>query len=244
MINQKMKAFLNGILELFGVRAVNLHWGPRGFLSTFKRIRAQGVVPEQIVDVGASDGSWSIECMKVFPDAWYFLVEPLNDHAECLQLLAEKFRRFTVWHGALGSTSEKLPLHCHGGQTSFLKSRDFPCEKEAVTIVERLDDLVKAGILNRPNLIKADVQGFEMEVLRGAQECLNTCELLYLEVSYRQIYDSGPLAHDIISYVTSKGFRIYDICTYSQRPRDFELAQSDVLFAKEFSKLFECEGWY
>jgi hypothetical protein len=97
--------------------------------------------------------------------------------------------------------------------------------------------------IQQPDMIKADVQGFEIEVLKGAEKCLENTELLLLEVSYRRIYQNGPLAHEVISYVGSKGFRILDICTCIKRPFDGELIQSDILFAKDGSRLFEPEGW-
>ena len=106
-----------------------------------------------------------------------------------------------------------------------------------------LDSFLEDETISAPDIIKADVQGFEMEVLKGAQSCLESAELLLLEVSYRQIYKNGPLAHELVSYVGARGFRIYDICSYTQRPLDGELAQSDILFAKDTSILFKHEGW-
>ena len=54
----------------------------------------------------------------------------------------------------------------------------------------------------------ADVQGFELEVLKGAEKCLKSTQLFLLEVSYLSIYEEIPLAHEVMSYAGSKGFRI------------------------------------
>ena len=86
-------------------------------------------------------------------------------------------------------------------------------------------------------------RGFELEVLKGAGRCLDTTSLLLLEVFFQQVYQGSPLAHEVISFVGGLGSAICDVCTYSQRPLDGELAQSDILFARTESVLFSKKGW-
>lgn len=241
-MNKTLHNFINSCVGLLGVRFVNTHWGPRGFADTFRRIQAQGLVLNQIVDVGASDGCWTRECMRVFPQAKYFLVEPRLEHRGDLESFVRVDSRVAWWHGALGSHETTMPLILHGGQSSFLPSKTFRGERVNIS-VRRLDDLVCEGRLTPPDLIKADVQGYELEVLKGAEECLQSCKLLLLEVSFRRIYDNCPLAHEVIAYVGQRGYRLFDICTYSQRPYDQELGQSDLLFANAESGLFNYEEW-
>lgn len=233
---------VNAFLKKIGLRLVNAKWGPRGVENTLRRIKAQGVLLDQIVDIGASNGSWTKECMEIFPNSKYFLVEPQPIHKKELEELEKDNPKASFWYGALGAETIILPLIIHGGQTSFLKSAEYSGESIEVP-VRKLDDLVQEGRLNPPDFIKADIQGFELEALKGSQISLKTCTLLQLEVSYRQIYDNCPLAHEVIEYVGHHGFRLYDICSYSQRPFDLELAQSDLLFAKEKCQLFKYEGW-
>jgi hypothetical protein len=71
--------------------------------------------------------------------------------------------------------------------------------------VRTLDSFLGQPALHAPDLIKADVQGFELEVLRGATKCLETAKLLLLEVSYRRIYENLTLAHEVIGYVGRRG---------------------------------------
>jgi hypothetical protein len=87
------------------------------------------------------------------------------------------------------------------------------------------------------------VQGYELEVLRGATRCLEATEMLILEVSFRRVYKDSALAHEIIAYVADRGFRIYDVCSYVQRPSDLDLIHSDLVFVSESSSLFSYQGW-
>lgn len=236
---------INKFLGKVGLRIISSSWGPRGFLNTLYRVKRQGIRPSQIIDIGASDGKWTRDCLKVFPDAKYFLVDPLEKNSVLLNKLHQTKPQVKVWQGALGPRHGQLDLYIHGDQSSFFASEYSQSNEMSTRTVKvrTLDSFMEDSTIQQPDMIKADVQGFEIEVLKGAEKCLENTELLLLEVSYRRIYQNGPLAHEIISYVGSRGFRIFDICSYVKRPLDGELAYSDILFAKDDSKLFKFEGW-
>lgn len=233
------------MLAKAGVRLINRDWGPRGFAASFRKLAAQNISPGVIVDAGASDGKWTLECSTIFPNAKYLLVEPLPANRSKLETLCHEHRNFHFWPGALGATKGSMTLHVHGDQSSFLPSEYDESTAAAVcdVPVRTLDSLVDEGICSQPNLLKADVQGYEREVLAGAAKSLGAIEVLLLELSFRRIYQGGALAHEVIADLGSRGFRIYDVCTYAQRPRDGELAQADVVFVRDQSKVFECETW-
>jgi FkbM family methyltransferase len=224
---------------------VNRNWGPRGFTASFRKLAAQGIAPTVIVDAGASDGKWSLECSEVFPQAKYLLVDPLPANQPRLELLCREHSNFRFWSGALGSANGTMNLKAHGDQSSFLASEYAGSAGSTSHNVEvrTLDSLVAEGISAAPNLLKADVQGYEREVLAGATNSLATIEVLLIELSFRRLYQGGALAHEVIADLGNRGFRIYDLCTYAQRPRDGELAQADVVFVRDGSKVFACETW-
>lgn len=236
------KKLINAFAAFMGVKVVSAHWGPRGFAECFRRAKVNGFCPATIIDVGASDGRWTLECINVFPSAQYFLIEPLEENRERLNALAKSSSGIQVWHGALGANSGSLPLNTHGDQSSFLPSIEYPGEAHPVE-VRTLDSFLISNRYSAPFLLKADVQGYELEVLKGAEHCLAHTEMLLLEVSFRRIYEGIPLAHEVISFIGNRGFRIYDICSYVQRPGDGELAQADIVFVRRESPLFAYEGW-
>jgi FkbM family methyltransferase len=245
MFRAQGRALVNTILGWCDLRMVNRTWGPRGFAASFRRARATGLVPRQVVDVGAARGLWTQECMEVFPEGQYFLVDPLEENRDCLSELHGQFANVNMWTGALGAQAGRLEMHVHGDQSSFLSS-EYADSQDALSReveVRTLDSFLEEERIAPPDLIKIDVQGYELEVLKGAKRCLETTELLLLEVSYQPIYERAPLAHEVIGFAGSLGFAIYDICTYSQRPLDGELAQSDILFVRRDSVLFSKPGW-
>lgn len=242
-IKEKLRFVINSLLKLIGLRIISNSWGPKGFIFTLNRLSKLNFNPELVIDVGAARGEWSLETYEIFPNAHYFLVDPLPQNLDKLQALKDE-NSFNFWSGALGSSSQTLDINVHEDQSSFLDSEYVPEERLQVKVTS-LTRLLKDNYPEVKNniLLKIDVQGYELEVLRGAEEKLEAIEVVLIEVSFKRIYEGTPLAAEVIGYMNSKGYRIYDICTYAQRPSDNELAQADILFVKQGSPIFIDESW-
>lgn len=245
MNTRKLKDLVNAALGSLGVRLVNARWGPRGMFEALRRARQRGVTVRQIIDVGAASGEWTRDCLRVFPDARYLLIEPIADHRCELEDLARRHPNVTVWAGAAGASSDRRTLFLHSDQSSIYESEFGSGDSGPGTVVEvrPLDSFLGSLLERPPDLIKADTQGFELEVLKGADRCLEHAQAVLLEVWFQRVYERAPLAHEVVSYLGDKGFQIYDLCTYVQRPLDGEFASSDILFARADSPLFRTVGW-
>jgi hypothetical protein len=88
-----------------------------------------------------------------------------------------------------------------------------------------------------PLLLKLDVQGFELEVLAGAQSTLDRTEVVVSEVSLLPYNKGAPLMHEVIAYLAEREFLPYDICGGLRRTSDMALFQTDMIFARRGSEL-------
>lgn len=79
----------------------------------------------------------------------------------------------------------------------------FPT-KEAVA-VERLDNISFDHSLY--NMINIDVQGFELEVFKGAEETLESINIIYTEVNFEKVYKDCALVEDLDRYLSPYGFK-------------------------------------
>lgn len=232
-MREAFKEAVNAVLTRGGLRLISSAWGPRGFAAPLRRLVGQGWMPRQVVDVGAFKGTWTAECLRVCPDSRYLLIDPLSANRAALMDLASRHTNVTAWFGAAGATEGELVIHSHADQSSPLIAVDEAWRAtESITVpVRTLDSFVASGEIAPPQLIKVDVQGYELEVLRGATEALGSADAVLLEVSFRELYEGQPLAHEVIAFLGDRGFRIADVCSYAQAA-DGSLEQSDMLFLR------------
>ncbi len=80
--------------------------------------------------------------------------------------------------------------------------------------------------------MKIDVQGYELEVLKGASKILTKIDYLLLEVSKNQMYKTQPLENEIIKFLKVKRFIILDKGKWS-RIVNTNFYQRDILLKRK-----------
>ena len=94
-----------------------------------------------------------------------------------------------------------------------------------------------------PQLLKVDVQGYELEVLKGGARTLSSVEAIIAEVSFFRFQAGMPVFHELVESLRRQGFVCYDVLSLSPRPLDGALAQADLLFVREDSQLRASNQW-
>lgn len=128
------------------------------------------------IDVGCHIGSFLDEFLRRAPDGQHFAFEPLPDLCEGLRRKYSSHANVTVIEAALSDvdgTASFTHVVSNPGYSGLLERRyERPTEelRKIVVPVRRLDDIVPASVPIR--LIKIDVEGAELQVLRGAMETL------------------------------------------------------------------------
>jgi hypothetical protein len=107
---------------------------------------------------------------------------------------------------------------------------------------ETIDAILSRRGLPFPDFIKLDVQGYELEVLRGAAASLANAEFCLLEVSLMNLCNE-PLLTEVIAFMDERGFQAYDICQFMRRPYDLALYQIDMLFISKISRFVSDKRW-
>ncbi len=216
-----------------------------GFQSMDTRLvnlRRAGFTCTGAVDVGAYHGDWSRSLRSIW-NAPIIMVEPQPSCKPVLEKMA------LTTHGA--------PLHLEscalgkaGGQVEFLLQETNsrisqvgePSDLPAVRVpVVTLKELIQR-YAERFNLLKVDVQGFELAVLEGAAEILGQFEVIVLEVSMIRI-GPVPTFYEVMQYMDSRGYRLYDFLPMYYRPLDNALWQGDAFFVRNDSSLVSSLSW-
>jgi FkbM family methyltransferase len=204
-------------------------------------MKTQGFTPSVVLDVGAARGDWTASCLRVFPDAHYLMFEPLPAYREELQgLVGPRVEHRAV---AVGRTPGTMPILIGSqiGGSSFLPSSrgdSYFIGSKSVTVVA-LDDL---DLSPEHALVKLDVQGYELEVLAGAENLLTHTEVVIAEKSIYPYLTDQPLTHEVVAYMTARGFRVYDTADEWRLPSGV-LAGLDLVFVAKDSALLSQRWW-
>jgi hypothetical protein len=122
------------------------------------------------------------------------------------------------------------------GSSVFEENSSFSRRKTTRQMTS-LDSLLRDRGLSSPiSFLKLDVQGYELEVLRGAQDALLRTEFVLVEVSLIPVNTGCPLVAEVVRYLSERGFCVYDFCSQIRRP-DWVLWQTDLLFVSQQSPL-------
>ena len=207
-------------------------------------LRNMGFQPRSICDIGASDGRWTIDCLTVFPSARYLCVEPLAESRDALDALARANPNVSIYTGCLGARCGEAVLNAAGFASSILPNWDgrsfgTPHRAEMTT----LENLVERGSCLPPDLLKIEVQGYELEVLQGAERLLDSVPVIVAEVAYVPLHKGMPVFHEVVDYLARRGFALADVLSISTRPLDGMAAQSDVLFMQHSYPLRAIPAW-
>ena len=199
--------------------------------SALARIASRGIMIETVVDIGASTGVWSESVMPFFPDARYLLVEAQAIHEPALKRFAAANRKAQYVLKAAGEKAGMIyfdDTEAFGGEAMNERSREGLIEVPVCS----LDEEIEARNLPGPYLLKFDVHGFEMPILRGAERTLQNTTLLIMECYNFDITPEALLFHDMCRHLHDRGFRVADISEPLWRPHDRMLWQMDIFFMR------------
>ncbi len=236
MIVRIIKKLIKRFFYVFGLE-IHRSVGERcSIVGTLQQIRNLGFTPATVIDVGAAVGTFTVLCHRLFSDSRYLLIEPLEENKDYLEKVVKIIPKAEYALAVAAAQPGEVTINVHSdlfGSSLFLEKEahldGVPRNVPAVT----LDDLCKARDLPGPYLIKIDVQGAELDVLFGAKKVLDKTEYVILESSFFQFVKGGPQLYDVVTFMKTQSFVVYDILGYHYRPLDGAMAQADIAFVKE-----------
>jgi FkbM family methyltransferase len=192
-----------------------------------------------VVDVGAGRGQFGLFALERFPAAWVFSFEPLPESFAIASQTVGGGPRLELRQLAIGAEAGEATIHVTADRdSSSLRSPTdeqegyFPGTGEVRTLaveVRTLDEIF--ATVERPALLKLDVQGGELDVLVGAELLLGSISEVFAECSFIELYEGQPTAEQIISHLSERGFILAGIYspTYGE---DGTCIQADLLFRR------------
>lgn len=194
-----------------------------------------------VIDVGANRGQFVTWAGVRFPAARFDCFEPLAASRSTLAEVSPGGRDVVVHDVALGANPGTVDFHVTKADDSSslleptaIQTDAYPESAVVETIsvpVRTLDGELAPGRIVRPSLLKIDVQGGELDVLRGAPATLREIDYVLVECSFAELYAGQPLYGEIQQELESHGFA--PVGMYSPTTDESgRLLQADALFAR------------
>lgn len=203
------------------------------FLS-IQEMKKRGFIPGTVIDVGAYTGGWTSQVIKYYPNARFIMCEAQPDKQSSLEKVKTKYPSQVEYHiGLLGSTEkDNVPYYLMETGSSVLEENtDY--DRELIQLpMHTLDKLIDSDNIETPCFLKLDVQGYEIEVLKGATELLSKVDVVLLEVSILEYNKGAPLIAEILSFMDNAGFSVFDITDLKRTSDEHALFQADVFFCR------------
>lgn len=231
-----MKQVIENILRHFGKRITNYHAPAKPYAQGIRFLQETIKKPTWIIDVGFADGTPDIT--NVFPmhSTHYLLIDPAPKFKPYLDSLAKQYpdtvRTETCMCGEENATT---PLHIN--RTGHYSSRYVAggCQETIDVPMVTLDSLAEKHKLTGPILLKIDVEGAEIDVLRGSEKTLALCDVVILEtwINSKRTTPERDFA-SIVTFMKAQGLVIFDLFG-GHTNKSGTLRQLDAVFVHENS---------
>lgn len=201
-----------------------------------------------VFDIGANVGDVSRYMLHYFPAATVYGFEPCSSTYERLLHnvdqagFKERFRPFRLGFFDAETTGTLQVASAHGANSLLTANDEYLAVNPHISAVDteeiplaRLDDFVARQGISHIDLVKIDVEGVELQVLRGGADTFaHKVDTLILEVSFvRTARNNGEYLR-LFQLLHGYGFapaQIFDL-SHSENASNWKLAQFDCVFRK------------
>jgi FkbM family methyltransferase len=208
----------------------------------------RGFKCNNILDVGAHSTKWARTAKEYFPDSKIFMIEPLSEMEEKLKDFCKEFPGSKYFLNGAGAENGKLYLTA----TSELEGANFLQEENPHLVkskVQReidiitINSLIEKKEIEIPEIVKLDIQGFELEALKGGDLLFGKTEVFIIEASFFEFIEGSPLFSDVVQFMAVRGYEVYDFPGFLRRPFDNALGQIDITFVKRDGFFRNSNSW-
>ena len=196
----------------------------RWFLSIENDLDHMGIGdPSVVFDVGAHLGQTALHFRKSFPSASIHCFEPTDENFAKLKANTKGKRLIRINQFALGSARTSVIMKTgQSDQThQVIRNREKtpPNEEMPMVRMETIDSYMKDEGVADIDLLKIDVEGYELEVLEGANDALERRRIkaILAECDFEPKDNQHTYFNDLWEHLRSKNFSffgIYDVMHY------------------------------
>lgn len=245
-MKQLIKNITDKVLRLFNKRIVPYHSPAKPYLNGVEFLKKIIEKPDLIIDIGVADGTPDLWDTFKLKDNDYLLIEANPKYFEALEKIEENNReRVILEKGFCGEKSETIKFNLNKSGYSSSKYTSYGRTGEISVKCEKLDDTItKHNFTDKRNIfLKIDVEGAELDVLKGAENTLKNCSVVIMETWINVPKSKSPATFaKLIEFMDRHNFVVFDFFSGCNH-KNGVLAHLDTVFVKNDSIYRKIEGF-
>lgn len=200
-----------------------------------------------IIDIGANEGQFALKLINNNNYSNKIIsFEPVSSAYQALLKNSKIKQEWIAINSAVGDIEGILPINVslNSVSSSLRKVKSHTIEAESGTAILKtetvpintLDNLLKQVKWEKDIWLKIDVQGFEREVIRGANETLKIARVVQIELAVIPSYEQSPYLEEIIAELRTFGFTLYSIMSGFRNYDTGQMFEVEGFFIREYDK--------
>lgn len=195
------------------------------------------IAPKRAIDIGANVGDFTKRLYYRYPECRIVMVEANPNCEPYLRLLGKPYEIVALSDkaGHADLYVEKInPVAT--GASLYKENTDWYGEGKYETVTVPTKTLDSCNYFNGEpiDFIKMDVQGAELDILKGGEKTIKNTQYVSIEASLAEYNQGAPMIGDIVDKMSEYGFYILDIVEYHSFPHLYggAIFQLDILFKR------------
>lgn len=199
-----------------------------------------------VVDVGANEGQFGRSVRRLGYAGRIASFEPLSFEFGKLRELSGVDPQWFAYKFALGAENRRAEINTYASSdfSSLHPINDYARERfrwrtestgtetvEMRTLSAVWPDVAKF-MENPRTMLKLDTQGYDLEVLAGAGDLLDSVRVIHAEISLKQIYDGAPRYLEALAEFERLGFEITGMYPVSRDKGTMAIVEYDCVLVR------------
>jgi FkbM family methyltransferase len=199
-------------------------------LASLTLLERQGFTGATVLDIGAAEGAFFLHrhMQKLFLSAKHFFIDAMQENEAVYEKLKRAFgtdHAITALSCVEGEVAVRIDPTFYNTHLVGLQTERY--EETRRVRLTKLDSVVAERGLVGPYVLKLDVQGAEVDVLRGSLKTLEQATVVVAEI---QIFHERDNLLDLLFFMQSRGFVLFDITDQSYYPSSSTMYQCYATF--------------